>query len=204
MADAKAFYAILDASKEYLHIFTQVSCLTAATNSMATDGFNHFNIGTRSRRVEGWVLDVEKIFNSIVVDSVKTNCGKGAGLVRLLFHDCFVRRCDATVLLEKSEVNHQPEEDSGTNIGIQGMGVINTIKAALEDRCPNTVSCADIIAYAARDMADVYQEDCREGDLFVDLGLDLDNMTINGALDEACDPHDLSILTGRKNNTDIE
>lgn len=41
--------------------------------------------------------DVEKIVNSIVVNSIKDNRGKGAGLVRLLFHDCFVRvRIDRT------------------------------------------------------------------------------------------------------------
>ncbi|XP_040384748.1 uncharacterized protein LOC102706425 [Oryza brachyantha] len=40
----------------------------------------------------------------------------------------------------------------------------------------------------------VYQEDGLQGDLFVDLGLGLDNVTIINDLDEVCDPRELSVL----------
>uniref|UniRef100_J3M3R0 Peroxidase n=1 Tax=Oryza brachyantha TaxID=4533 RepID=J3M3R0_ORYBR len=130
---------------------TKLVCLLVVVvfAAAATVGAGELKVGYYEKTCK----DVEKVVNSIVVDSVKGNRGKGAGLVRLLFHDCFVRGCDASVLLEKSEVNRRPEKDSGANIGIRGMDVIDAIKAALEERCPNTVSCADIIAYAARDAA---------------------------------------------------
>jgi peroxidase len=58
--------------------------------------------------------------------------------------------CDASVLLDDteevvSEKNAIPNKNS-----IRGFEVIDEIKAALEEACPNTVSCADTIALAAR------------------------------------------------------
>lgn len=44
-----------------------------------------------------------------------------------------------------SEKNAIPNKDS-----IRGFEVIDEIKAALEEACPQTVSCADTIALAAR------------------------------------------------------
>ncbi|TKY70547.1 Peroxidase 10 [Spatholobus suberectus] len=74
-----------------------------------------------------------------------------ASLLRLHFHDCFVIGCDASVLLDdtdtlKGEKNALPNKNS-----IRGLDVIDTIKAALEKACPSTVSCADILALAARE-----------------------------------------------------
>ncbi|XP_078171484.1 peroxidase 2-like [Carex rostrata] len=95
--------------------------------------------------------DAESIVKSVVVAALEEDRGVGAGLIRLLFHDCFVRGCDGSVLLDKSDRNPYPEKQAKNNIGLQGFEVIDKAKFLLEKRCPGVVSCADILAFAARD-----------------------------------------------------
>ncbi|KAH9603425.1 hypothetical protein KSS87_000003 [Heliosperma pusillum] len=74
--------------------------------------------------------------------------------VRNLFHDCMVQSCDASLLLETSAVNGiNTEKTDIRNFGMRNFKYVNTIKQALETKCPSTVSCADIIALSARDGA---------------------------------------------------
>ncbi|CAN6340513.1 unnamed protein product [Urochloa humidicola] len=81
---------------------------------------------------------------------ISDNPTMGAAFVRLFFHDCFVKGCDASILLDQSNSNPQPEKLA---IPLRGYDAVNTIKAAVEAVCPGVVSCADILAYAARDSA---------------------------------------------------
>ncbi|KAE8718284.1 Peroxidase 2 [Hibiscus syriacus] len=76
----------------------------------------------------------------------------GASLLRLHFHDCFVNGCDASILLDPSstidsEKNSRPNQNSA-----RGFEVIDEIKAEVDKICGRpVVSCADIVAVAARD-----------------------------------------------------
>ncbi|KAL6908103.1 hypothetical protein ACP4OV_002273 [Aristida adscensionis] len=75
----------------------------------------------------------------------------GASLLRLHFHDCFVQGCDASVLLSDT-ASFTGEQGARPNAGsLRGFAVVDSIKAQVEAVCKQTVSCADILAVAARD-----------------------------------------------------
>ncbi|PUZ63902.1 hypothetical protein GQ55_3G102900 [Panicum hallii var. hallii] len=92
----------------------------------------------------------EEAVRNATMKIVSDNPTMGAAFVRLFFHDCFVKGCDASILLDQSNSNPQPEKLA---IPLRGYDAVNTIKAAVEAVCPGVVSCADILAYAARDSA---------------------------------------------------
>ncbi|CAO2207846.1 unnamed protein product [Urochloa humidicola] len=90
---------------------------------------------------------VDSIVRSVTWAQVAANPALPARLLRLHFHDCFVKGCDASILLDVA----QSEKTAGPNLSVGGYEVIDAIKTQLEQTCPGVVSCADIVALAARD-----------------------------------------------------
>ncbi|XP_014507322.1 peroxidase 10 [Vigna radiata var. radiata] len=90
-----------------------------------------------------------------VWSALKDDSRMAASLLRLHFHDCIVNGCDASVLLDDTpyftgEKNALPNQNS-----LRGFEVIDDIKQHVERLCPYTVSCADILALAAREAIDM-------------------------------------------------
>ncbi|XP_065858918.1 peroxidase 4-like [Euphorbia lathyris] len=87
------------------------------------------------------------IIKGAISTAVSRELRMAASLIRLHFHDCFVRGCDASLLL-----NEPGERDSIFNANsVRGFEVIENIKTQIERQCPQVVPCADILAVAARD-----------------------------------------------------
>nr|CAB3446233.1 unnamed protein product [Digitaria exilis] len=94
---------------------------------------------------------LESIVRTAVSNAITSESRMGASLLRLFFHDCFVQGCDASILLDDTG-SFTGEKTAFPNVNsVRGYEVIDQIKTNVEAACPGIVSCADIVALAARD-----------------------------------------------------
>ncbi|CAK9135254.1 unnamed protein product [Ilex paraguariensis] len=94
----------------------------------------------------------EKIVLDFVNKHIPNAPSLAAALIRMHFHDCFVRGCDGSILLNfTSSTGNQTEKLAPPNLTVRGYDFIDRVKSLLEAECPGIVSCADIIALVARD-----------------------------------------------------
>ncbi|WOL18717.1 peroxidase 55-like [Canna indica] len=96
--------------------------------------------------------NVETIVRQAVAKKVSQTFVTIPATLRLFFHDCFVEGCDASVMIFSRKAD--AEKDAPDNMSLAGDGFDTVIKAkqAVEAQCPGVVSCADILAIAARDV----------------------------------------------------
>ncbi|XWS15546.1 hypothetical protein CRYUN_Cryun34aG0009400 [Craigia yunnanensis] len=94
---------------------------------------------------------VENIVRQVMLGVILTDATAPAAFLRLLFHDCQVQGCDASILLDTGALKGNSEVVSGKNFGITKRETIQHIKYMLEAECEGQVSCADIIALAAKE-----------------------------------------------------
>ncbi|XP_065878848.1 peroxidase 55 [Euphorbia lathyris] len=96
--------------------------------------------------------NVEAIVKQVVSTKFSQTFTTIPATLRLFFHDCFVTGCDASIMVASE--NGDAEKDAEDNESLAGDGFDTIVKAkeAVESLCPQLVSCADIIALAARDV----------------------------------------------------
>ncbi|ESR60756.1 peroxidase 3 [Citrus sinensis] len=92
----------------------------------------------------------EKIVLDYVNKHIHNAPSLAASFLRMHFHDCFVRGCDASVLLNSTG---NPERNAVPNQTLTGatFDFIERVKRLVEDACPGIVSCADILTLVTRD-----------------------------------------------------
>ncbi|KAJ7517990.1 hypothetical protein O6H91_21G049100 [Diphasiastrum complanatum] len=97
--------------------------------------------------------NLETIVQQTMVQKFNATPVVAGGMLRLVFHDCMVLGCDASVLISSTQ-NNTAEKDADDNLSLPGDafdGVMRA-KAAVEAQCPGVVSCADLLVIAARDL----------------------------------------------------
>ncbi|XP_062160121.1 peroxidase 43-like [Alnus glutinosa] len=92
--------------------------------------------------------EAESTVRSVVQDAIHVNPRNASILLRLHFHDCFVEGCDGSILIDNGA---NAERHAPGHVGLEGFEVIAKAKENLESVCKGVVSCADIVALAARD-----------------------------------------------------
>ncbi|CAN6903069.1 unnamed protein product [Brassica oleracea] len=92
---------------------------------------------------------MEDIVRRVTIQYVSPKPTLAAALLRMHFHDCFVRGCDGSILIKSP--NNDAERDAPPNLTLKGYEVVDAVKSALEIACPGVVSCADVLALVARD-----------------------------------------------------
>ncbi|KAJ8748674.1 hypothetical protein K2173_008119 [Erythroxylum novogranatense] len=63
---------------------------------------------------------------------ISNNLGLGAGIIRMYFYDCFLKGCDASMLLDSTPGNSSEKEHPANNPSMRGPEVINEAKARIE------------------------------------------------------------------------
>ncbi|CAL4921671.1 unnamed protein product [Urochloa decumbens] len=103
-----------------------------------------------SEYYDGTCPGVHRIVRRVLKKAHEADVRIYASLTRLHFHDCFVQGCDGSILLDNSSSIVSEKFARPNNGSARGYPVVDAVKAALEEACPGVVSCADILAIAAK------------------------------------------------------
>ncbi|XVF47668.1 hypothetical protein PTKIN_Ptkin03bG0128600 [Pterospermum kingtungense] len=98
--------------------------------------------------------NVESIVRSAVQKKFQQTFVTAPATLRLFFHDCFVRGCDASVLLASANGNAEKDHPDDISLAGDGFDTVIKAKAAVDSvpQCRKKVSCADILALATREV----------------------------------------------------
>ncbi|EEC81242.1 hypothetical protein OsI_24308 [Oryza sativa Indica Group] len=101
--------------------------------------------------------NLETIVRSSVKQSMAASPISAPATLRLFFHDCAVRGCDASIMIVNSNGDDEWRNSDNQSLKPEGFTTVLNAKAAVDSdpQCRYKVSCADILALAARES--VYQ-----------------------------------------------
>ncbi|XP_010526357.1 PREDICTED: peroxidase 16 [Tarenaya hassleriana] len=95
--------------------------------------------------------NVETLVRNAVRQKFQQTFVTAPATLRLFFHDCFVRGCDASILIASPSEKDHPDQ-----LSLAGDGFDTVVKAkqAVDSNpnCRNKVSCADVLALATREV----------------------------------------------------
>ncbi|KAA8519718.1 hypothetical protein F0562_013974 [Nyssa sinensis] len=97
---------------------------------------------------------LDELVASVTAQQFKEVPVSGPATIRLFFHDCFVEGCDGSILISTrpgSEELAEKDAQDNKDLAEEAFDTIKKAKALVESKCPGVVSCADILAIAARD-----------------------------------------------------
>ncbi|RCV16619.1 hypothetical protein SETIT_3G152500v2 [Setaria italica] len=135
------------------------SCVTGSAGATVSIGYS----GARASAGAGVSLGAgvyratcpraEEIVRAAVERAVAADPRMAASIIRLHLHDCFVnvRSLTRSTCLDATMVCVSCKLQCEDANSLRDFEVIDAIKAELERECPETVSCADLLAIAARD-----------------------------------------------------
>ncbi|XP_020550649.1 peroxidase P7-like isoform X1 [Sesamum indicum] len=95
--------------------------------------------------------NLQRIVSDAMREAIDQELRVAASVLRLFFHDCFVNGCDGSLLLDDTATFTGEKSAFPNRNSVRGFEVIDRIKSRVECECNGTVSCADILALAARD-----------------------------------------------------
>nr|CAB3471284.1 unnamed protein product [Digitaria exilis] len=97
--------------------------------------------------------NLELIIRSSVKQSMAQSPISAPAALRLFFHDCAVQGCDASIMIVNSNGDDEWRNPDNQSLKPEGFQVILNAKAAVDSdpQCKYKVSCADIMAIAARE-----------------------------------------------------
>ncbi|KAF8695952.1 hypothetical protein HU200_036830 [Digitaria exilis] len=98
---------------------------------------------------------VDQIVANVTAARYRDFPAAGPAVLRLFHHDCFVEGCDASILIAPTTTASAPkverDMEENRNLAQEAFDTVEMAKAAVESKCPGVVSCADVLALAARD-----------------------------------------------------
>ncbi|GKV36798.1 hypothetical protein SLEP1_g44891 [Rubroshorea leprosula] len=97
---------------------------------------------------------IEQLIGWIISQQFKEAPVSAPATIRLFFHDCFVEGCDGSILISTkpgSNVLAEKDAEDNKDLRMEAFETIKKAKSLVESKCPGIVSCADILAIAARD-----------------------------------------------------